>query len=86
MVPDPAEKSLLKFAVSAYTIESILKVNEGYSGLTTQPDMPMDAEFQLDTSSLDYYFPGLEEMYGFNFTKLGYELVEIKNVTMVEED
>lgn len=34
MVPDPAAKSMLKFAVSAYSIESILKVNEGFSGWT----------------------------------------------------
>jgi len=86
MVPDPASKSLLKFAVSSYSIESILKVNEGYSGWTTQRDLPADSEIQLDTRSMDYYFPGIEEKYGFNFTSVKYEFLEVANVTLTEDD
>ena len=44
MVPDPAAKSLLKFAVSSYSIESLLNVNKGFSGWTTQRDLPADSE------------------------------------------
>lgn len=86
MVPDPAAKSLLKFAVSAYSIESILKVNQGHSGWTTQRDLPSDSEIQLDTRSMDYYFPGIEAKYGFNFTSVRYEVIEIANLTMIEDD
>jgi hypothetical protein len=35
---------------------------------------------------MDYYFPGIEAKYGFNFTSVRYEVVEIANVTLVEDD
>jgi hypothetical protein len=35
---------------------------------------------------MDYYFPGIEAKYGFNFTSVKYEVVEIANLTMVEKD
>ena len=86
MVPDPAEKSLLKFAVSSYSVESILMVNQGYSGWTSHQELPKDSEVRLDTKYLDYYLPGLHAMYGYDFTKVNYEIVEIKKFTMTEAD
>lgn len=49
MVPDPAEKSLFKFAISSYSVESILRVNQGFSGWTSHHDLPGDSELKFDT-------------------------------------
>lgn len=85
MVPDPAAKSPLKFAVSAYSIESILRVHKGHSGWTTQKDLPADSSLELNTASLDYYLPGIEAKYGNGLPRLYYELLEIKDFKMVEK-
>lgn len=77
-------KEHIGLLISNYSVASWAKQQmEGLKGKTIPSDIPETSEIQLDTSSLDFFLPGIEDQYGIEVpVDLSYEIKDISDINI----